>query len=58
MSLNSRLNSIIATLLFSAVPLLLTLAPPAASAEAANGGVPAKATRSASGTPDYGLCGR
>jgi hypothetical protein len=33
MSLNSRLNSIIATLLFSAVPLLLTLAPPAASAE-------------------------
>ncbi len=33
MSLNSRLNSIIATLLFSAVPLLLTLASPAASAE-------------------------
>ena len=33
MSLNSRLNSIIATLLFSAVPLLLTLASPAACAE-------------------------
>jgi hypothetical protein len=33
MSLNSRLNSIIATLLFSAVPLVLMLASPAASAE-------------------------
>ncbi|HEX3137488.1 MAG TPA: LysM peptidoglycan-binding domain-containing protein, partial [Casimicrobiaceae bacterium] len=33
MSLNSRLNSIIATLLFSAVPLVLMLASPAAGAE-------------------------
>jgi hypothetical protein len=33
MSLNSRLNSIIATLLFSAAPLVLTLASPAARAD-------------------------
>jgi hypothetical protein len=33
MSLNSRLNSIIATLLFSAVPLVLMLASPPARAD-------------------------